>query len=312
MICPPQHNKNRMMPELFATIPLYPKYRLDVGGHPLVSALRFNTITPRDTSVQATVDGLLNAFHTKPLWLDLKTRQLRITQFAYLPDSFVTLNHKISVDLPCTLYFKDCTSRIEAIVGGDRLLLTRPERVVGAGEPVNILAESLQVEGFLTEQDLEYVEAFTRRGQHRFMLSFVQSARDCEALWQLDPQAEIIAKIEDRRGLRFVAEEYPFMRRKPRLMLAADDLYINLGDDKTAMLAALRQVIAADPTAVAASRILTSLHTPDDERPKPVALGDLAYLWLLDTLGYRALMLSDELCRLRGVFANVMQVYQQL
>ena len=300
-----------MMPELIATIPLYPRYRLDIGSHPLVSALRFNTVTPRDTSVQATVDGLLSAFYTKPLWLDLKARQLRITQFAYLPDSYVTLNHRISVNLPCTLYFKDCTSRIEEIVGGDRLLLTRPERIVGAGEPVNILDDSLWVEGFLTEQDLEYIDAFMRRDQHRYMLSFVQSAHDCETLWQIDPQAEIIAKIEDRRGLRFVTEEYPFMTRKPRLMLAADDLFINLGADKTGMLTALRQVIAADPNAVAASRILTSLHTADDERPKEVGLGDLAYLWLLEALGYRALMLSDEICRLRGVFNNVMHVYQK-
>ena len=94
------------------------------------------------------------------------------------------------------------------------------------------------------------------------------------------------------------------MPRKPRLMLAADDLYINLGDDKTGMLAALRQVIAADPEAIAASRILTSLHDPQDDRPRDVALGDLAYLWLLESLGYRTLMLSDEICRLRAVFAG--------
>jgi hypothetical protein len=299
------------MPELIATLPLYPKYRTDIAYHPLVSALRFNTVTPRDTSVQETVDGLLCAFPTKPLWLDLKTRQLRITQFAYLPESTVTISHKISVTTPCTVYFKDCSSRLEAVVDGDKLLLARPERVVGQGEPINILDESLRVEGFLTGQDMEYIEAFSRRDQHRYMLSFVQSSRDCEALWQLDPQAEIIAKIEDRRGLRFVADEYPFMVRKPRLMLAADDLYINLGSDKTGMLDVLRQVILADPEAIAASRILTSLHDPQDDRPRDVALGDLAYLWLLEFLGYKTLMLSDEICRLRSVFTNVMEVYRQ-
>jgi hypothetical protein len=299
------------MPHLIATIPLYPRYRMDIAAHPLVSALRFNTITPRDASVQATVDGLLDAFRSKPLWLDLKTRQLRIAEFAYLPESYVTINHKISVRTPCAVYFKDCSSRIEAIVDGDKLLLTRPERIVGQGEPINILDESLYVEGFFTEQDLEYIDAFSRRDQHRYMLSFVQSSRDCEILWQLDPQAEIIAKIEDRRGLRFVAEEYPLMPRKARLMLAADDLYINLGADKTDMLDAMRQVIGADPDAIAASRILTSLHNPQDDRPQSVALGDLAYLWLLESLGYTTLMLSDEICRLRSVFGSVMEVYQQ-
>lgn len=299
------------MPDLIATLPLYPKYRTDVAAHPLVTALRFNTITPLDTSIQMTVDGLLGVAHSKPLWLDLKTRQLRITQFAYLPESYVTINHKIRVDTPCIVYFRDCISTLESVLDGDRLLLTRPERVVGQGESINILDDSLEVDGFLTEQDCEYVAAFARRDQHRYMLSFVQSRGDCETLWDLDPQAEIIAKIEDRRGLRFVAEEYPFMPRKPRLMLAADDLYIHMGRDKTAMLSALRRIIAADPAAIAASRLFTSLHDPEHDRLNDVSLGDLAYLWLLESLGYRTLMLSDEICRLRNVFAAVMKIYEQ-
>lgn len=297
--------------DLIATLPLYPKYRMDVASHPLVSALRFNTVTPRDTSVQVTADGLLNAVGSKPLWLDLKTRQLRITEFAYLPESYVTINHKISVKTPSMVYFKDCASQLEAVLDGDKLLLTRPERIVGRGEPINILDDSLHVDGFLTEQDQEYIDAFSHRGQHRYMLSFVQSSRDCEILWQLDPQAEIIAKIEDRRGLRFVANEYPFMPRKPRLMLAADDLYINLGENKTDMLIALRQVIAADPSAIAASRILTSLLDSEGKHPQDVSLGDLTYLWFLESLGYQTIMLSDEICRVRSVFARVMEVYGQ-
>ena len=299
------------MPDLIATLPLYPKYRTDVAAHPLVTALRFNTITPLDTSIQTTVDGLLGVAHSKPLWLDLKARQLRITQFAYLPESYVTINHKICVNTPCTVYFRDCTSTLENVLEGDKLLLTRPERVVGQGESINILDNSLEVDGFLTEQDCEYVAAFARRNQHRYMLSFVQSRGDCEALWTLDPQAEIIAKIEDRRGLRFVAEEYPFMPRKPRLMLAADDLYIHMGQDKTDMLSVLHQIIAADPKAIAASRLFTSLHAPEHDRLNDVSLGDLAYLWLLESLGYRTLMLSDEICRLRDVFTAVMKVYEQ-
>jgi hypothetical protein len=299
------------VPDLIATLPLYPKYRTDVASHPLVTALRFNTITPLDTSIQMTVDGLLGVARSKPLWLDLKARQLRITQFAYLPESYITINHKIRVDTPCTVYFRDCTSTLENVLDGDRLLLTRPERVVGQGEPINILDDSLEVDGFLTEQDCEYVAAFARRDQHRYMLSFIQSRGDCEALWDLDPQAEIIAKIEDRRGLRFVAEEYSAMPRKPRLMLAADDLYIHMGQDKTAMLSAMHRIIAADPKAIAASRLFTSLHGPEHNRLNDVSLADLAYLWLLESLGYRTLMLSDEICRLRNVFVAVMTVYEQ-
>ena len=299
------------MPELIATLPLYPGRRTDVAGHPLVDGLRFNTITPRAASVQATVDQLLDTAGDKPLWLDLKTRQLRITRFAYLPESCVTISHRIRVNLPCTVYFRDCESQLEQIVDGSRLLLTRPERVVGEGEPINILDPSLQVEGFLTAQDCEYIEAFARRGQHRYMLSFVHEAADCAALWALDPQAEIIAKIEDRRGLDFAAGEYRTMPRRPRLMLAADDLYAHMGANKPHIFHALRALIAADPLAVAASRILTSLYDAHDDRLREPALGDLAYLWLLEALGYRALMLSDEICRLRAVFEQVMRVYSQ-
>src|SRR5512147_2048103 len=155
------------VPDLIATLPLYPKYRTDVANHPLVMALRFNTVTPLDTGIQAVVDGLLGAAYPKPLWLDLTARQLRITQFAYLPESCVTINHKIRVDTPCTVYFRDCASTLESVQDGDRLLLTRPERVVGQGESINILDDSLEVDGFLTEQDCEYVAAFARRDQHR-------------------------------------------------------------------------------------------------------------------------------------------------
>lgn len=299
------------MLELIATLPLYPKLRYDVASHPLVKALRFNTITPRDDSVPNIVDQLLRVAQDKPLWLDLKTRQLRITRFAYLPECFVTLNHKISVTTPCQVHFRDGATCLEGLVGGDKLILTRPERICGEGEPVNILDESLEVEGFFTEQDREYIEAFRRRGQHRYLLSFVHSRADCESLWEQDPRAQIIAKIEDRRGLRFVAEEYPAMRPQPRLMAAADDLYLNLGENKTEMLAALQSIVAADSGAIAASRILTSIYDPQDGGLREVALGDLAYLWLLERLGYRTIMLSDEICRLREVFARAAEVLGQ-
>ncbi|HEX2998222.1 MAG TPA: hypothetical protein VHP14_25580, partial [Anaerolineales bacterium] len=58
-------------------------------------------------------------------------------------------------------------------------------------------------------------------------------------------------------------------------------------------------------------RLFTSLHDPEHDRLNAVSLGDLAYLWLVESLGYRTLMLSDEICRLRDVFAAVMVVYEQ-
>ncbi len=297
--------------ELIATLPLYPKFRYDVAHHPLVDGLRFNTVTPLDDTVPRVVDQLIQLAGDKPLWLDLKTRQLRIARFAYLPTSYVTLNHRISVHLPCEVYFRDCTSRIESLVDGNQLIITRPERIVGEGEPINILDDSLQVEGFLTEQDCQYIEAFRQRDRHHYMLSFVQHKTDCEMVWARDPDAQLVAKIEDVRGLKFVAEEYPAMHPKPRLMAATDDLYLNLGRNKTRIFQALQQILAADPAAIAAPRILTSIYDPKDGCINEVSLGDLAYLRLLEETGYKTIMLSDEICRLREVFARVMEVYEQ-
>ena len=76
------------------------------------------------------------------------------------------------------------------------------------------------------------------------------------------------------------------------------------------MLEALQTIIQDDPRAIAASRILTSIYDPKDDVVNDVSLGDLAYLYMLEDLGYRTIMLSDEICRLKDVFARVMKVYE--
>jgi len=163
--------------------------------------------------------------------------------------------------------------------------------VVGEGEPVNILDPSLRIEGTLTDGDREYVEAARRLGLHDFMLSFVEGREDVEELLRLDPEANVIAKIESRKGLDFVRGDYPALREKVVLMAARDDLFVNLGPAKEEMLEALELLVAADPDAIAASRLLCSL-----EESGQVAAEDLSDLWLLLKLGYRNFMLSDGLC----------------
>lgn len=279
---------------LIATLPPYVGHRALVIGHPAIDALRFNTVSPLAESRRDILARLKDECGGKRLWIDLKGRQLRIAKFAYLPHAFVELNHRISVDLPAEIRFRDCLSTIVKIVDGRKLILDqRPVRIVGEGEPVNILDPSLRIEGYLTESDREYVEAAVGLGLHDFMLSFAENDEDAAEVRRLDSKARLVAKIESKRGLAW-------MRDRPAdvgLMAARDDLYVNMGEDRSAILDALRAVVAADRQAMVASRLLESLEAG----PAP-SLPDLSDVALMREMGYRTFMFSDTLCFREGSF----------
>src|SRR6187549_820991 len=137
-----------MRARIIATLPPHVDHRRAIIEHPLVDELRFNTISPLAESRADTLGRLAREAAGKRLWLDLKGRQLRITRFAYLPYAYVTISHKIRVRLPVDVHFRDCVSRAVELVDGDKLILSRrPVRVVGEGEPINILDDSLVIEG---------------------------------------------------------------------------------------------------------------------------------------------------------------------
>lgn len=295
--------------KLIATLPLYRKYRTDVIDHPFVDELRFNTATPLDDSVSAVVTGLKRVC-TKPLWIDLKTRQLRITEFSYLPFSHVTVSHDISVDTPCDVFFKTGKSTIES-VRGSKLIITRPPVTVGKGEPLNITDPGLLIHGYFTDTDKEYIDACMMEGMDRYMLSFYHGDDDCDLLLEKSPGADVIAKIEDLKGLEYVSVNYGSSKKKPRLMAACDDLYVNAGRDKTAAVEALYDIIRADPNAVAASKILCSVYDEKNDSPGSPSFTDIAYLYLLRDMGYKTVMLGDDVTAYRDVFAEAMNVYSQ-
>ncbi len=292
---------------IMATLAPYVDHRAEIIGHPLVKELRLNTVMPIAEPKLELLTRLKHECGKKKLWLDLKTRQLRITKFAYLPYAYVELSHRIKVDLPATIYFKDGTAKIVEIFNGNKLILAeRPMRVVGEGEPVNILDPSLQIEGFLTDNDREYVAAAKKLGLHDYMLSFVESGNDLRELWQLDNEAKPILKIESLRGLDFLSNYRQVFHTNMRLMVARDDLYINMGEQKTDMLRALAAIIKNDPRAYCASRLLTSLEEKDE-----VALQDLSDLQLMLLSGYRRFLLSDMLCFHHASFTKTMAVLSE-
>ncbi|MFQ5613827.1 MAG: pyruvate kinase [Anaerolineae bacterium] len=276
-----------MIVRALVTAPPYAPFLDEVAAHPLVCGLRLNTVMPvRGGPVEAL--RRLRAFD-RPLWVDLKGRQLRVVGAAIPPYTTVRLSHRIRVNTPVDAYFSDGTERVRvAAVDGDRLILEDgPRRLIGPGESVNIVHPSLQIEGTLTETDRAYLAAMRELGLKRVMLSYVERAADVEEVRQLLPDAEVLLKIETQRGLDYARKRGA---SQGRLVAGRGDLYVEVLRPHR-LVGALRDIIAADPEAVVASRIFDSLaHHPV---PASADIGDVAFLL---ALGYRTFMLGDAVC----------------
>lgn len=274
---PPPHNDRQMVTNI---------------RHRLVTGARFNTGARTPYSPLKTLELILEAMGDKEFWLDLKGRQLRITKWAVPTYGDIELNHEIELDYPATIIFRDGEeSSITKVVRNKIYVDPNPPTAVGAGQAVNIHDPNLVIKGYFTEEDLLYIEAAKSLGIHNYMLSFVEEESDIKAMFELDPQCKIIAKIESLKGLQFVRNIFPQFKDRINLMAARDDLFINMGKNKLAILPALRELIAADPETILASRLLTSL-----EDKETVSLSDLSDLELMSSWGYHNFMLSDGLC----------------
>jgi pyruvate kinase len=283
------------------TAPPYAPFLDEVARHPLVVGLRLNTVMPVRGGPKAALERLAGL--GPPLWVDLKARQLRVAEPAIPPFTSIRLSHRLSVRTPVDAWLGDGRERARvAAVDGDRLILEDgPRRLVGPGESINIPDPSLEVEGNLTELDRAYLEAMKALGLDKVMLSFVEGPEDPAEVRALLPGAEILLKIESLKGLAFAREHGA---AHGRLMAARGDLYVEVGRPH-AIIGALRDLIAADPEAWAASRLFPSLV----EHPVPASpdLGDLA--WLL-SLGYRRFLLGDEVCLRRDSVIGALNLFQ--
>ncbi|MBI4918688.1 hypothetical protein HY837_02070 [archaeon] len=277
------------MTKAIVTVPPYAPFIREVSRHPIVSGIRLNTVMPVKEPLEEVLKKLQDQSEGKPIWIDLKGRQLRTVGYATAPFTDVKISHKISVDTPVTAYFGNGREHATlASVDGDRLIfLDGPKRVVGPGESINIPESSLKIEGSLTGTDLEYISAAKKLGMHNYMLSFVESYSDIEELKKLDDKANIVAKIESVKGIDFVKNDY---KNEFRLMAARGDLYIEV-ERPHKVLKALETIVGKDPKAIVASRILSSMATSAE--PSCEDITDVAYL--IKT-GYRTVMLGDEVC----------------
>jgi len=207
--------------------------------------------------------------------------------------------------------------------GGYRLVFDGgPAYKVEAGESLHIRDASLKVGGdqFISAE-LEKIEKVRKAGFTRYFLSYVQSQRDVDEFLELvGRDSEVLLKIEDVKGLQYVQREF---RKKDNLKLVAarGDLYIEV-EWPHHILKAMKMIIEKDPEACVGSRILLSVvHEPMLEAfnlvlrrgltsgkidpqmllrmtqkpgiPNCADWHELA--WLYD-IGYRTMMLCDELC----------------
>ncbi len=273
--------------DVFITIPPYASFLNEAVDHPLVSGLRLNTVMPLKDGPREALQRLSAA--GKPLWVDLKGRQLRVVGAAIPPFTEIRVSHPLFVETPAEVFFSDGSERGRIVaVDGDRLILEDgPRRLIGPGESVNIPHPSLRIDGTLTGNDRIYLEAMAEIGLNRVMLSYVEKPEDPAEVGSLLPNAEVLLKIETRRGLAFARK---FRNTLGNLVAARGDLFVEVPRPHL-MPGVLEEIVRADPRAVVASRIFDSMAV--HPVPSSAEINDVAYLF---RLGYRRFMLGDAVC----------------
>jgi hypothetical protein len=115
--------------------------------------------------------------------------------------------------------------------------------------------------------------------------------------------AVVNLKIEDKKGLDYVKNTFV---KTPNtvLVLARGDMYVEL-DRPHEILTATKTLLEKDPEAICGSRLL--LSTIHDPVPSCADWNELA--WLAD-IGYKNMMLCDELCLKDELLSRAVNAFQ--
>ncbi len=176
--------------------------------------------------------------------------------------------------------------------------------MVRPGESLYIRDKTLKVGGDqFTPQEREKIEAVRKFGFRRYCLSYVECQRDVDEFLELvGRDSEVMLKIENVNGLRYVAREF---KKKPNLSLIAarGDLYVEI-ERPHEIVAAMRLIIEKDPKACAGSRLLLSVI----EGPVPSCADFSELAWLCD-IGYRRLLICDEICLKENLLSTAIAAF---
>lgn len=299
--------KNKV-PELSVTLwpsfPHFKRFAIDsrVAGIRLNSAMMSNPELDKELAI-------VKDLNSNPLFFDVKGRQLRVTEVIPNKDHLdIRLNHPISVKTPCVVLFKagaDVALLDHLEEGGQRLIFEGgPRYNVTPGESLHIREKSLEVLGnIFTPLEIQKIEKVRAAGFKKYYLSYVEKQSDVDQFLELvGRDAEVWLKIESLPGMDYAINTF---KKKDNLVLVAarGDLFVEL-DKPHHMIHALRNIIKADPEACVGSRILLSVI--DSPVPSCADLTEIA--WLYD-IGFRRMLLCDELCLKENLLATAVAVF---
>ena len=276
--------------KLIGTLPnLHDKNSVDeMMKCPYLSEVRLNTGVNNLLTPEEIMESIktLECMYKKKVWIDLKGRQLRVTSWADPSYEAIELNHEIEIEYPAKIIFRGSKESNIIHTRGNKIILdTPPERAVGKGQSVNIIAKSLDIKGYLTPQDIELLKLSEHFNMNNFMASFVESVDDLIEILKINNNANIVCKIESQKGLDFINNT----NIKLKLMAARDDLYTETSRNIN-MLKHLRDIIKKDENAICASRLFESLNKYDY-----VSLSDYEDIELMYLYGYKNYMLGDDI-----------------
>jgi hypothetical protein len=290
---------------LWPSFPHFKRFAYD----PRVTGIRLNSAMMSNPELDKEL-GLLKLLPgTNPLFFDIKGRQLRVTEVITNQDHLdLRLNHPIETRQDVVVLFKagaDYAILDHLEEDGQRLVFKGgPHYKVKEGESLHIRDLSLRVKGNqFTPQELLKIEKVKAAGFTRYFLSYVERQSDVDEFRELvGKDSEVWLKIENIPGMHYAAHTF---RKKENLTLVAarGDLFVEL-DKPHHMIDALRALIEADPLACVGSRILLSTI----ESPVP-SCADLCEIAWLHDIGYRRMMLCDELCLKENLLASAVGAF---
>lgn len=291
---------------LWPSFPHFSRFAFDER----ISSIRLNSAMMSVPELDEELQKIEKMKIETPLYYDIKGRQLRVTEF--IPNDThldIRINHPIKVKTPTPVLFKagaDVALLQEVTEDGCRLIFRGgPKYMVKAGESLHIRDKGLVVSGNqFTPIELEKIEKVKAAGFKHWFLSYVENQKDVDEFRKLVGKDAIVnLKIENKAGLDYVRNEF-VKTPNTNLVAARGDLYVEL-DRPHEILAAVKMIVDKDPDAVVGSRILLSVIT--DSVPSCADFHELA--WLAD-IGYKNMMLCDELCLKEDLLARAVNVFQ--
>jgi hypothetical protein len=289
----------------------------DFADDPRIQGMRLNSAMVETADLDRELDIIKQLRPRVPLWFDIKGRQLRVREAIDAGDHLeLVLNHPIQVHTPTPVLLKagsDSAYLVGLEDAGKRLVFgpghQSPNFKVKVGESVCVRHPSFKMLGrVFPDYEIEKIRKVHAAGFRRYYLSYVESEDDIAQLRELVGESQVIAKIESRAGLEYVARDF-----KPAdnlaLLCARGDLYVEVNKPHD-ILAATKLIVRRDPRAIVGSRIMLSLvpKKPGEtvEIPECHDFTDLA--WLRD-IGYRRMLLCDEICLKRDLMARAVSAF---